>query len=282
MLTITALLLAAIAASQEVANQSATSSAQLTNDSQPAVASHAASATDPAASDAAASTAPAAASVAPPTPQSEIKLDSSAAPTRPDDIKIETLADGTIVIPAGRPEWVSARKSDFSDPEVHRIYVTSGPYKLPQDAQRGLDDALKQATDQYVADQLRSPLAAKFISHDPQTIRDRFVKQTYRETVNFADPIGPMQQLHAQLEFDSAFRKQIHQHWVGRIAESRLYQIGLGAGAVLLLLTSVFGYFRLDNATRGYYSGRLQFLTAAAILAIVALASAAAFQFTWL
>ena len=32
---------------------------------------------------------------------------------------------------------------------------------------------------------------------------------------------------------------------------------------------AVFGYFRVDNATRGYYTGRLQFLSAAAILAIV-------------
>jgi hypothetical protein len=31
----------------------------------------------------------------------------------------------------------------------------------------------------------------------------------------------------------------------------------------------MFGYFRVDNATRGYYTGRLQFLSAAAILAIV-------------
>ena len=32
---------------------------------------------------------------------------------------------------------------------------------------------------------------------------------------------------------------------------------------------SVFSYFRLDNATRGCYTGRLQFLTAAAILAVI-------------
>ena len=91
-----------------------------------------------------------------------------------------------------------------------------------------------------------------------------------------------MEQVHALLEFDQSFRDELRQHWAGRIADSRLYQIGLGAGAALLLLGSVFSYFRLDNATRGYYTGRLQFLTAAAILAIVALASAAAFQFTWL
>ena len=40
-------------------------------------------------------------------------------------------------------------------------------------------------------------------------------------------------------------------------ANSRLTQLGLFAGAGLLFLGSVFGYFRLDNATRGYYTGSL-------------------------
>jgi hypothetical protein len=48
-----------------------------------------------------------------------------------------------------------------------------------------------------------------------------------------------------------------------------LTQLGLFAGAGLLLIGSIFSYFRLDNATRGYYTGRLQFLTAAAILAVI-------------
>jgi hypothetical protein len=203
-------------------------------------------------------------------------------PAKPaaEDIKIETLPDGTIQIPAGRPQWVKEAKSNLSG-SIHTIYVTSDPYKLSRDAQRGLDEALKRATDEYIGDQLSSPLAAKFIPYSVEQIRDRFVKQTYHETINF-ESVGPMEQFHAQLAFDDSFRNELRQHWAGRIAESRLYQVGLGAGAALMLLASVFGYFRLDNATRGYYTGRLQFMTAAAILAIVAFGAAAAFRFTWL
>lgn len=215
--------------------------------------------------------------------QPEIKLDSPeiAPPAQAEDIKIETLPDGSIVIPAGRPEWVKVAKSDLSDSNIHKIYVASGPYKLSRDAQRALEEAMKRATDDYVADQLHSPLAAKFIPYSLEAIQDRFVKQTYNETIT-SPSVGPMEQRHALLQFDEGFRNELRQHWAGRIAESRLYQVGLGAGAALLLLGSVFSYFRLDNATRGYYTGRLQFLTAAAILAIVALGAAAAFQFTWL
>ena len=57
--------------------------------------------------------------------------------------------------------------------------------------------------------------------------------------------------------------------WAERARHQPPDQVGLFAGAALLALGSVFGYFRLDNATRGYYTGRLQFMTAAAILAIV-------------
>jgi hypothetical protein len=212
------------------------------------------------------------------TSETPIELETPAKPA--EDIKIETLPDGTIQIPAGRPQWVKEAKSNLSG-SIHTIYVTSDPYKLSRDAQRGLDEALKRATDEYIGDQLGSPLAAKFIPYSIEQIRDRFVKQTYHETINF-ESVGPMEQFHAQLAFDDSFRNELRQHWAGRIAESRLYQVGLGAGAALMLLASVFGYFRLDNATRGYYTGRLQFMTAAAILAIVALGAAAAFRFTWL
>ena len=37
----------------------------------------------------------------------------------------------------------------------------------------------------------------------------------------------------------------------------------------VLLLALMFGYFKLDTATKGYYTGRLQMGLAAAILAVV-------------
>jgi len=252
------------AAAQEKAPDSATA-AELASESEPAQKPAAAAVTaQPAATP----------------PEIVVESSNSTAAEKADEIKIETLPDGTIQIPAGRPQWVKDSKPNLFG-SIHTIPVTSGPYKLNRDAQRGLEEAMKRATDEYIADQLNSPLAAKFIPYSIEAIQDRFVKQTYNETINFGT-VGPMEQRHALLQFDDAFRQELRHHWVGRIAESRLYQAGLGAGAVLLLLASVFGYFRLDNATRGYYTGRLQFMTAAAILAIVALGAAAAFRFTWL
>jgi hypothetical protein len=79
-----------------------------------------------------------------------------------------------------------------------------------------------------------------------------------------------MSQVHAQLVFDDKFRDEVELRWSELRSRSRLAQTGLGAGVVLLLLGTMFSYFKLDTATKGYYTGRLQFVTAGTILALVA------------
>lgn len=198
-----------------------------------------------------------------------------------DDIKIETRPDGTVIIPAGRPDWVQHPRQGRSG-DVFQITVSSGPYATDLQAERALDEELVKATNEYIAEQLDSEIAPTLLHYTARTIKQRFVKpaNTYSEQISVS--IGDMQQRHVLVEFDKGFDDELRGSWAGQIAESRLLQMGLVAGGALLLLGSVFGYFRLDNATRGYYTGRLQFMTAAAILAIVALGAAAAFRFTWL
>jgi hypothetical protein len=58
-----------------------------------------------------------------------------------DDIKIETRPDGTVIIPAGRPDWVQhPRRSRTGD--VHQITVSSGPYATELQAERALVEEL--------------------------------------------------------------------------------------------------------------------------------------------
>ena len=115
-----------------------------------------------------------------------------------------------------------------------------------------------------------------------RSIRDRFIKPSniYHEEITVS--FGPMHQTHALLEFDAKFRKELDSRWAKVRGASRLSQLGLFAGAGLLFIGSIFGYFRLDNATRGYYTGRLQFMTAAAILAVVGAGALVAQWITWL
>jgi hypothetical protein len=189
----------------------------------------------------------------------------------------------TVEIPPGRPEWVGS-EPDYSG-KVHTVPVASGPYALAKQAERALDGALVKATNRYIAEQLDSELAPRLLHYDVRRVKDkksrhRIVKETYHDVARYS--IGPMHENFALLEFGPEFREELTHRWDKVRATSRLVQTGFFAGAALLLVGSVFGYFRLDNATRGYYTGRLQFMTAAAILTIVGAGVLLARWITWL
>jgi hypothetical protein len=196
--------------------------------------------------------------------------------------EIAASAADTVIIPPGRPEWVNAEPKLSGN--VHTVAVASGPYKREADSRRALDDELVKATHEYIAEQLGRDLATQFIRYDAKTIKRRFVKSDnlYHDEATYSDPIGPMHEYFALLEFDEDFRRELDQKWNNVRATSRLTQTGLFAGAALLFLTSIFGYFRLDNATRGYYTRRLQFMAAAAVLAVVTAGAVLAQWITWL
>ena len=196
-----------------------------------------------------------------------------------DAIEIETPPEG-VIIPPGRPDWVEAPPMHVG--EVHTTPVSSGPFARAQDCWHEFDSQIVKATDEYIAEHLGESFATQFIHYDARTIRTRFLKpeNIYHEQIVVS--IGPMHQVHGLLEFKPELRNELDQRWAQVTRYSRVTQVGLGSFALLALLSVVFGYFRLDNATRGYYTGRLQFLTAAAILAIVGVGVVAARWVVWM
>lgn len=186
----------------------------------------------------------------------------------------------TIVIPPGRPEWVGKNVTVGSE---HSIAVCSGLFSTQAEADLELDRVLRKRTDEYIAEQLGNSFAPQLVGYDLPKIKRELVKSqnVYLEQVSVPST-GPMQQVHALLEFDPDFRQRITSQWHDLTAYYRLLQTGLVAGGALLFLGTIFSYFRLDNATRGYYTGRLQFMTAAAILAIVGSGAVLARWIYWL
>jgi hypothetical protein len=181
-------------------------------------------------------------------------------------------------IPAGRPEWVGRNVMVGSQ---HSLAVSSGLYTSEAQADRELANVIKVKTDEYIAEQLGSSLAPQLIRYDATTIsRELIHLPVYHEEISAS--VGPMHQAHALIEFGPEFRQTIVNKWTDLTAYYRLLQTGLVAGGALLFLGTIFSYFRLDNATRGYYTGRLQFLTAAAILAIVGSGAVLAKWIYWL
>jgi hypothetical protein len=189
------------------------------------------------------------------------------------------IGDNVIEIPDGRPGWIGQPPA-YSG-KTHTVAVASGPYATNKESLRALDQALVKAMNEYVSEQLNSDLAARLITFDARTIKRRFVKDSiYHDEAKYS--VGKMHENFALLQFDTKFRTELGRRWNQVRANSRLLQTGVFAGAALLVLGSVFSYFRADSATRGRYCGRLQFMTATALVAVAG-ASVLAFRFIpWL
>jgi hypothetical protein len=182
-----------------------------------------------------------------------------------------------VVYPDDRPEWVEAAPASTltkAHGRVDRIAVSSGPHFSQGEARRQLEEASKQAADDYVNRHLGSNHAARFIAYSVEPV------ETYEERPEFS--VGPMYQAHALLEFNEAFRTKAERDWKEALTLSRLLKTGLGAAAMLVLLSVVLGYFKADTATRGYYTRRLRFGAATVILALAAAVYFAARWLPWM
>jgi hypothetical protein len=193
---------------------------------------------------------------------------------------IQTSVDDVKII-GNAPAWVGSEP--VREGSIHTTAVSSDPYTTELEAEKALDAELEKQTDDYVEWVLGSKLAPKFIHYKADDIKRELVPadKTYADKVE-SPTVGLVHRRHALLEFKPEFRDRLKHEWNEIKAKWRLAQFGLVAGGAILFLATVFGYFRLDTATRGYYTGRLQFLSAAAILAIVGAGAVLARWIAWL
>jgi hypothetical protein len=185
---------------------------------------------------------------------------------------------GEVVIPP-RPEWVEADEVRSGD--VHTTAVSSGPHETQRECRNALDRELERAVCDYI-DWYLGPThderfrASTLVRYDLDEIKRRLVPsgKIYHEVIRVS--FGPMHQMHAELAFDQAFRRELdsrrselERHWKEWIVRGRLLGTAVGFGVLLAVMGVFFGYFRLDTATRGFYTARLQWTAAAAILALL-------------
>ena len=192
-----------------------------------------------------------------------------------------------------RPDWVETRPTLQGN--VHRLPVDSGLYSREQEADRALLERLNETIAEYIDDHVGKSYAAKLVGFNIERVGDQgnpdfqlvidgqafdMTQEVFREQVRVS--VGVMHQTHALVTLDQACREKVDHRWSEIVATCRLFQTGLGAGVVLLLLGTMFSYFKLDTATRGYYTGRLQFGAAAAILALIAVSVVLGKWIPWL
>ncbi len=180
-----------------------------------------------------------------------------------------------------RPDWVD--REDVEVGQVHQISVCSGPFMQLRESRKVLKGELKKAVDEYINDLVDHPQAAFWLGLDEQFISTNLVQQDNLFDEKIISPsFGVMHQSHALIEVGPQFRDYVETRWHEIHARGRLVALGLAFAGVLGVLLALFGYFNVDTATRGFYTGRLKFVTAAAILAIVVAGWMLARSIPWL
>jgi hypothetical protein len=206
----------------------------------------------------------------PPAPKSEPKKAAPApvSPLPPPSAAVEVKA-GPIrtgpkeLPPEPRPEWLD-RPVQVLDGDYQRV-VTAGPWDsrakcdamLPAEIERGICSFIGQYLNEEAAARVRLP--ADYVNAE-------IFREQYAELVDTS--VGQMTQVHALLRFDRRVRDRIQEEWTRIRMEKRLWYAGGGLAGVLLMLSAVYGYLKIDLATRGAYRGRLRVLSAALIFAV--------------
>ena len=160
-------------------------------------------------------------------------------------------------------------------------HVTVGPYLSRGECHRALNAELKKVTDVYVDEYLGLPDASAHVDFDIAYIQAHLVASA-PEAEDVDTSFGQMRQLSVRLKFDDEFQRAIDARWRESKVQARLLRITLGAGVGFLLLGALFGYLKLDTATHGTYSRRLQLMSAAVILTLVASGALIARWIPWL
>ena len=182
-----------------------------------------------------------------------------------------------IIIPPGRPNWVDSAKMDIDIPWKA---IMSDPCRTTNEAEASLKTEVYKFAAHYLDEHVLQEAGASDrlgYSEDSQVMRDLlFSPETYSETVFFKD-IGDRKMIHAKVHITPVFSSTVRHDWHNYVATLREAQVTrrilfttVGSFGVLLFIGVVFSYLKFDTATRGYYTGRLQFGAVVAILAVVA------------
>lgn len=174
--------------------------------------------------------------------------------------------------PAARPRWLEG-KAEYLD--SHGDYFmrrsTGRLYQTADESHEAAAELLVEMTRDYVTSLLGKEAAAQ-VSIPIHTVLHDFVEATFDEQ---GPPPGlpddDAWETHVLLKFDNTDRQLVEQAWRHSVVDRNLRYAGAGAGLLLALLGTVFGYLKVDTATRGYYSGRLKLATGAILAAITTL-----------
>ena len=148
--------------------------------------------------------------------------------------------------------------------------MKSGLYSTQEECRQALAVAVTQAVLKYGKTYLADidVGAGDVLHHLPVDLGAKLIDEPlYAETVQAS--VGPMQQLHALLEFSDDARAQMREAWRQAALPRRVWWASCGFGAVLGVVGVLLVSLRVDLATAGKRRGRLRWATALMILLVV-------------
>jgi hypothetical protein len=193
----------------------------------------------------------------------------SAPVARPAVAAPPALASASAATATKRPDWVDNPPQGSAD--RYEVAVKSDPWKTRLECEQALDEEIQWAVGDYVAWRIGEP-ARWQAQLSPDYARQYLVKEQWLEKVNTS--LGEMVDLHALLCFDRQVEGKLQDAWKETVLGMRLVLSGAALGGVVLLLSVVYGYLKIDLATAGAYRGRLRFAAAAMVLGLAAAGAA--------
>ena len=182
--------------------------------------------------------------------------------------------------PAAAPELIESGFIAEEDKVV--VSLETELFFLRSEASMVLMDKIRNAVDEQI-DKVVGDGASRFVPLDDNYIQRKVVSEevvveklvndpaTERKTKRF---LG-----YAKLCFGSEFTNRVHQAYQLNFKARRLQWTGLVGLLFLCWLGAAYGYLKLDNATRHFYSRRLQ--TIAIILCLLPLIAAILIAIGW-
>jgi hypothetical protein len=189
-------------------------------------------------------------------------------------IPIEAELDAEKLANPPRPAWVDDSGKLVGDDYLVTVMV--GPHADRALCDQAMTEELRRATDRYIDQLIGSPDAGELVDLPMADIRRQVVRAEHQEPVQAS--FGPMVNLYALLQFDKKLQDRIVREHEQALVQRRVGVTAGGMGLVIVVLGTLFGYLKLDTATRGYYSGRLKLAAAAVILTAIAAGALAAHQ----
>jgi hypothetical protein len=177
-------------------------------------------------------------------------------------------------VSAERPNWVGTAARPMADGS-YRVAVVTDPY-VPDapEAQMALARELERAVGEYIdviGAKLGEAETKSRIRLPLEYIQSRLIADTWQEPYHSpTESIGTMVRLNVLLRFDADDQRDILRRCREAVIRDRLWHAGSYVGLGLVVLAALFGYLKLDTATRGFYTGRLKAAAGAVIAAALA------------